>query len=385
MQYSTFLKSPSQLKQIQQTSIREVILEHKLLCRIGGLETKPLLSLVDASLAAEMFPVLQWDILSTEQNFQRCLRLLNRLPLNKFHAIRVQDLGAAEWIRLKYPELPLHLIAETGNHNLTGLLRWTKYFGPQLQRLILSNELPKTVLNEYSNILNVPCEILAVGRILLLYTPRKLLSYQAFLPNHKGFLEKTLAPIDKPQIQFPTIENQHGTFVFHHRDLFLLDFLPELENTSLSVLRLDLRHLDPSRNWIKKIDGLLGSYDKKKSASLKSAWPTKITHGFFRANRTDLAIERIKNPHLKNRGESLVGYVVEAFKGEHMILLVRKSFRCGESLLAITPEGRECNISTETINTIDGQPASDIASGKLYHMPHTKYVTAQSLVYSLSK
>ena len=385
MQLSTYLESHSQLKQIQQTSIREVILEHKLLSRIGGLDTKSLLSLVDATLAAGMSPVLQWDILSTEQNFQRCVTLLNRLPITNFHAIRVQDLGAAEWIRLKHPELPLHLIAETGNHNLTGLQRWTKYFGQQLQRLILSTELPKPVLSEYSKILNVPCEILAVGRILLLYTPRKLLSYQDFSSCSTRLLEKTLATSDQPQRQFPTIENQHGTFMFHHRDLFLLDFLPELQNTGLSVLRLDLRHLDSSGNWIKKIDGLLESFDKQKTAALKLAWPAKITHGFFRANRTDLAIERIKNPHLKDRGESLVGYVVEALKGEHLILLVLKSFRCGESLLAITPEGRKCNISTETIKTTDGQPAVDIVPGKLYLVPHTKYVTAQSIIYSLSE
>ena len=385
MQLSTYLESHSQLKQIQQTSIREVILEHKLLSRIGGLDTKSLLSLVDATLAAGMSPVLQWDILSTEQNFQRCVTLLNRLPITNFHAIRVQDLAAAEWIRLKHPELPLHLIAETGNHNLAGLQRWTKYFGQQLQRLILSTELPKPVLSEYSKILNVPCEILAVGRILLLYTPRKLLSYQAFSSGSIKFLEKTLATSDQPQRQFPTIENQHGTFMFHHRDLFLLDFLPELQNTGLSVLRLDLRHLDSSGNWIKKIDGLLESFDKQKTAALKLAWPAKITHGFFRANRTDLAIERIKNPHLKDRGESLVGYVVEALKGKHLILLVLKSFRCGESLLAITPEGRECNISTETIKTTDGHSAVDIVSGKLYLVPHTKYVTTQSIIYSLSE
>ena len=95
MQLSTYLESHSQLKQIQQTSIREVILEHKLLSRMGGLDTKSLLSLVDATLAAGMFPVLQWDILSTELNFQRCVTLLNHLPITNFHAIRVQDLGAA--------------------------------------------------------------------------------------------------------------------------------------------------------------------------------------------------------------------------------------------------------------------------------------------------
>ena len=327
MQFSTYLESPSQLKQIIKTSIREVILEHKSLSRMGSLDTKSLLTLIDAALVAKMSPVLQWDILSTEKTFQDSLSLLSRLPLARFYAIRVQDIGAAEWIRQEHPELPIHLIVETGNHNLTGLQRWIKYFGPQLQRLVLSTELPKSILKEYSQILTVPCEIVAAGRILLFYTPRKLLNLNSLSNDTSNYIEKTLIPSDQPQRMFPTIENQHGTFMFHHRDLFLLDFLPELENSGLSVLRLDLRHLNFSGTWIKKIDGLLESFDKKKIKVLKTNWPTKITHGFFHANRTDLSIERIKNPHLKDHGETLTGYVVEAVKEEHLILLTRKSFR----------------------------------------------------------
>ena len=173
--------------------------------------------------------------------------------------------------------------------------------------------------------------------------------------------------------------------MFHHRDLFLLDYLPELQNTSLSVLRLDLRHLDLSANWLLKLTELLESFDKEKCTALKSAWPTKITHGFFRANRTDLAIERIKNPHLKDHGETLVAYVVEAVKGEHLIILARKTFPFAKTLQGITPEGRECEIATEDIQTTDGQPVTEIVSGNLYQVPHVKYVTAQTLVYSRSE
>ena len=382
MYFNTYLESFSELEQIQQTSIREVILQHKSLSRMGKQSTKSLLSLLEAALSCGLSPVLQWDILITEQSFRHCLTLLNRLPLAKFHAIRVQDLGAAEWIRQEHPELPLQLIVETGNHNITGLQRWTEYFGPQLKRLVLSTELPKSLLNEYSKILTVPCEILAVGRILLFYTPRKLLSSQDFSTNSPDFLEKKLVPGDQPQQQFPTVENQHGTFMFHHRDLFLLDHLPELQNTSLEVLRLDLQHIDLSEKWLIKLSALLESFDKEKCTAIKSAWPIKITHGFFRANRTDLAIERIKNPHLKDHGETLVGYVVEAVKGEQLIILTRKTFPFAKALLGITPEGRECDIETVDIQTTDGQPVTEIISGNLYKVPHVKYVTAQTLVYS---
>ena len=73
--------------------------------------------------------------------------------------------------------------------------------------------------------------------------------------------------------------------------------------------------------------------------------------------------------------------MVEAVKEQHLIMLTRKSFQSGKSLLGITPEGRECIISTESIHTTDGQPVREIESGNLYQVPHVKYVTAETLLY----
>ena len=381
VEFNTYLENQYQLKKISQTSIREVILEHKLLSRLGKNNTSTTLSLLEQVLSCGMTPVLQWDILSTDDAFEDCIAILNNLPLSNFHAIRIQDLGAAEWMRQENPDIPIHLIVETGNHNLVGLLRWSEHFGKQLKRLILSTELPKSKLIDYCNRLKTPCEILCVGRILLFYSPRKLLSKYKFLNDSVNFIEKNLFTDEKPQKLFPTIENHHGTFMFFNRDLFLLDHLPELLKTNLKFLRIDLRHIDKSFNWINEFHGKLESFDKKKISTLKSSWPFKITHGFFRANRSDLAINRIKNPFLKNRGDLLVGYVVEAVKEEHIILLARKRFSCGDNLLAITPEGRECEIFTNVIHTTSGDAVTEIIPENLYKVPFVKYVTAQTLIY----
>ena len=173
--------------------------------------------------------------------------------------------------------------------------------------------------------------------------------------------------------------------MFFNRDLFLLDLLPELTNSGLSYLRIDLRHLDPSYEFINKLNDIIVSFDKSKIDKLKSSWPVKITHGFFRANRTDLAINRIKNPYLKNHSENLVGYVLESVKKEHIILLVRKTFKCGESLTAITPEGRKCVILTNNIKNSSGLPVTEIIPENIYQVPHVKYVTTQTLIYNSSE
>ena len=141
--------------------------------------------------------------------------------------------------------------------------------------------------------------------------------------------------------------------MFFHKDLFLLDFLPELKKSGLSYLRLDLRHVNFSNKLIKKINYLITNFEKSKIDELKALWPAKITHGFFRANRTDLAIERIKNPYLNNNSENLVGFVIESVKDKYIALIARKDFACGdgERLIGITPEVKKCTILTNDIKT----------------------------------
>ena len=92
MQFNTYLDNKKKLKLIHDTSIREVILEHKTLSRMGRLDTESLLTLTDSALESGLSPVLQWDILCTESNFENCIKLLDDLPLSKFSAIRVQDI-----------------------------------------------------------------------------------------------------------------------------------------------------------------------------------------------------------------------------------------------------------------------------------------------------
>ena len=61
----------------------------------------------------------------------------------------------------------------------------------------------KLLLN-YCHTLSVPCEILSAGRILLFYTPRKLLSNYKKSKNSLDFIEKIVVPSDQQQRKFRT-------------------------------------------------------------------------------------------------------------------------------------------------------------------------------------
>lgn len=380
--FNTYVDHPAQLSLLQRTTVREVILEHEALSRFGTLATEPLAELIEASAKQGYFPSLQWDVLSTDAELQQSIEIFEELPLAKIHAVRVQDLGVAEFLRQHHPGLPLHLIVETGNHNLAALQQWSAYFGEQLQRLVLSTELSGTTLKSYCETLNTPCEILALGRILLFYTPRAL--FQFLQQPKEATVQKVVSSDEHPHHHFPTLQNQHGTFMFHYYDLFLLDLLPELMETKMQVLRVDFRFTQLF-DWMEPLDGQRKNFDRETIQQLKSAWPVHTIHGFYRANRTERSIGRLKNKYLKDHGENLVAYVVEVLKDQYIALMARKSFFSHEELLFITPEGKELKISPAFIQNTQGETVESAQPGGIWLIPHHKWIVPKTLVYQPSR
>ncbi|MDX1521102.1 MAG: U32 family peptidase, partial [Anaerolineae bacterium] len=177
MNFNTFAVSLSDLDRCAQARrVTEVLLEPDLLARQGRLSLRDVHELALAARARALRPVLVWDALMPERRLVEIEAELVRLDFSVYAAVRVSDVGAAQWLRNHQPQMPIHLIAETGNHNLTALQGWCDYFGPALERLVLSIELPEEKLIDYCRRLPVGCEVLGVGPILLFYSPRSLLA-----------------------------------------------------------------------------------------------------------------------------------------------------------------------------------------------------------------
>lgn len=380
LNFNTYITNHSHLSLLQPTSIREILLEHEDLSRFGRLKTSELQSLIHEAYGRGFSSILQWDILATEPDLLSGAKIIKRLPLSQIAAIRVQDVGIAQWIHQHFPDIPLHLIAETGNHNLASLQQWCDYFGEQLIRLVLSTEIPGMTLKQYCVQLKPPCEILGLGRILLFYTPRSLLLPLQLKSRFSS--ETTVASDDKKHHQFQILENRHGTFMFHYYDLFLLDLLPELLETTLHTLRLDLRFIN-SFEWIQEIDSLREKYDGKLVKSIRAQWPVHTIHGFFRANRTDRAIHRLKNKHLSDHGKNIVAYVVESTKNQHIALISRQPFHADEELLFITPDGRKLKIVPNCIRNTQGETTKTADTAGVWLIPHFKGVIPKTLIYRL--
>ena len=235
----TYIQNMKELGLAKEHGVSEVIISPKGPSRFGTLKDSEVNELGRQAKEIGLKSVLELDALLTEQELLNVD--LKSYELSNFDALRVQDPGLLELV-LHKTKLPVQLILEGGNHNLPGLMEWRDYLGPRLDRMVLSIELPKDKLQEYKEALSVPVEFLVLGRILLFYTPRNLLS--AMLPEDDELRTKPQITAvgeseESPHKGFPVLENNRGTFMFHIKHQFLMEHLSELQ--FLDAARVDLR------------------------------------------------------------------------------------------------------------------------------------------------
>jgi putative protease len=281
MEFNTFVQSFAELEQyVNAPNLSEILLEPTQFTRQGRLTQQQVHGLAKAAIERGLNPVLVWDILTPEHQFNAITQQLTQWDLSLFSAIRVCDPGVAWWVKTHLPNLPIQLILETGNHNLEALQGWCEIFGESLNRLILSIELPEQKLIQYCQTLPVNCELLGVGPILLFYSPRSLLSPHLSQTENQQQIEATITSEDSGNRPFPTLETPQGTFMFLDKDQFILDQLEALMAAGLHTVRLDFRHLNTAENTSVNIAQFC-QQNFNRSSNIKTAMAPTHTSTFF--------------------------------------------------------------------------------------------------------
>jgi len=338
IQFNTFVRSLADLEACGAApGVREVLLEPRLTARQGKLSLTAAHALAIAAQQRGLNPVLVWDILMPEPVMQGICDRLQSWDLSPFAAMRVSDVGAAAWVQAHWPQMPIHLIVETGNHNREALQGWCALLGPSLTRLVMSIELPEATLIDYCQQLPVDCEVLGVGPILLFYSPRSLLA--AHLPSpvpspedpdadpDAADLTAHVAFADTPQRHFPTEETPHGTLMFLDKDQFILDRLEGLAAAGLHTVRLDLRHLSQADEAATGITALCTQLQTDPSL-LRSTWPRPIQAPFFKANRTTALFPRLKAKAklAAYRDQNCLAEAIAGESGQYIVWQVLRPF-----------------------------------------------------------
>lgn len=339
MHFNTFITTQSDIAHcVQANNLVEVLLEPALLARQGRLSLEETWQLALTARHQGLRTVLVWDALMPERLMAETCVHLTDLFLSPFDAVRVSDIGAAQWLRLHHPNQPLQLIVETGNHNLAALQGWCDFFSPILERLVLSIELPEEKLIDYCHQLPVNCEVLGVGPILLFYSPRSLLAPHLKPDSTTSFLTTTVTPEEINLRPFPTIETEHGTLLFLDKDQFILDRLTSLRQAGLHTVRLDLRHLSHNNEAATGIVDLC-EHIKHDATQLRANWPRPTRAPFFKANKTTAQFGRMKSKRHTYRDDNTLAEIIAGESRRYVVFQVLHPFETSEADNLALPTG----------------------------------------------
>jgi len=371
MQFNTFISSITDLEKcVNAPNLHEVLLEPMLLARQGKLAAEQVQKLAAQAWQRGLRPVLVWDVLMPEQVMLNVCQKLKSWELNKFAAIRVCDPGVAYWIKTNFPEMPIQLIVETGNHNFESLQGWCEIFADSLERLILSIELPEEKLMEYCQKLPVACELLGVGQILLFYSPRSLLAKHlstndAEDEEEEVYLETTAAFEDAKERHFLILETVHGTLMFLDKDQFILHKLEGLRSAGLHTVRLDLRHLEKDGNIAIDIDNICQQI-LENPTSLRIHWPRETRAPFFKANRTTALFPRMKSKVADYRDDSCLAEVIAGESKKYVVFYTGRDFEISQIQNLMLPTGKQIEIHPGIIfRNLNGEQIESVASDQI--------------------
>lgn len=376
--YAITLSAPELLNRLD-ADVHEVILEHLQLARSGRLETDALIETAQAAKARGLRVVLAWDILAHDSDLIDGAALVRSLPLALFDAIRAQDPGVASYIRQNFPEMPLQLILETGNHNLKGIQTWAKALQPE--RLILSNEIPLDMIGEM--IPQLPCEVemVALGRLLIFYSPRKLLSPAVSNEEVEELdVVERFATEDLSRKVFPIVENRHGTFMYYEKDLNLMANLELMGEAGVAWARVDLRFFEAS--VVDAANAVLKDGSEANLDVLRKAINNRQTGGFFKRNRTDKQFKKLKNQHLSLREDAqFVGSVLETKRKAYTAIHTETPIAVGDILRYVIPEGEELELEVSWLSKPGGEKVSTADSPGLWLVNHARKASSGTRFY----
>ncbi len=363
MKLTTYAKSLHELNILKDQGYSEVILEPKSLARFGKLSNEEFTVLASRAKELGLRVLLEWDVLMTEDVFQSKMNDVKSLyPLAD--ALRVQDPGALHWA-VENTDKPLQFIAENGNHNLKALEGWIELANGRMERIILSIELAKATIEEYVKALAVPCELLGLGRILLFYTPRPLLS--ALVPDKIAVNEEFAAigeSEESPHKGFPLVENQHGTFMFHIKEFCLIEYSHELKAMGLSYFRIDQRWETP---FLTDITSLITDFKVSAFELFKENYHQDLMRGFYLVNKTDVLFPKLKNSRLQKREGDYVGEVLEVEKGSHLAIMIKnpKGLKESDLIKILHPKGGIFESKIYSLKNLDMEEVLHVPAGKI--------------------
>ncbi|OFZ22476.1 MAG: hypothetical protein A2202_06730 [Bdellovibrionales bacterium RIFOXYA1_FULL_36_14] len=366
-----------QINELFIQGVKEVILTPKNLSRFGINSFDQVKECINFVLNKKMIPVIEWDILMTENAILACSEEVLRYCDLGVKIFRVKDTGAIYFIKEK-TQAQIDLIQGYSNQNIDAILFWKEYLKGRLRRLIVSQESTKEFIKSIVEKVQIPLEISLLGKILVSYTPRRLLV--KYLGEADGI--KDVFSLEEGASQFWALQNVHGTFLFYHKDFSLLDYLQQLKDLKIEHFRVDLRFFkasDLTLDLIKYFD----TQDASGLLKIKEKFQHQLTEGFFESNSSDRVFEKLKNEHLKINKDKFVGEVIDVKKDEFLGVLIKGDYEISQNTLLsiMTPDGKEKFIKILFLKNTSWEDIASSSHASIVYINYVSGITYRSLVF----
>lgn len=299
-------------------------------------------------------------------------------------ALIMSDVGLIDFVRNKYPQMPIHLSVQANTTNYAAVKFWQKL---GLQRIILSRELS---LDEIAEIRqqcpDIELEVFIHGALCIAYSGRCLMSgyfnhrdaNQGTCTNACRWEYKVAAekkqPINfyvkepnRPNDLMPIEEDEHGTYLFNSKDLRGLEHVEALMKIGVDSFKIEGRTKSAyyvartTQVYRQAIDDFKNgkNFDYKNLSVLENLANRGYTDGFFQRHH-DADYQNYLQGHSTAQKSQYVADVGE-FDSQNMRLhlIAKNHFEVGDTLEFITPSGNfEMQISENTMFNKKGENVS---------------------------
>lgn len=215
------------------------------------------------------------------------------------------------------------------------------------------------------------------GRLLLFYSPRKLLSPLEKDKIQNNFIEASGTSEESPHSGFPLIENRHGTFMFNVKDLSLLDHIEELSEINVDTIRVDNRFDNDFFKVKEIVEKITNIHD------YKFIGPRPFIKGFYNINKTDVLFVKLKNRKIVRSDENYLGEILDVEKNVNLCLLFKNNiqFNFPQKIKIITPEGKEKFVEIHRVTNTLGEEMQSAVNTDIGVITFVNGVTVKSQVY----
>ena len=279
-------------------------------------------------------------------------------------ALIMSDVGLIDFVRNKYPEMPIHLSVQANTTNYAAVKFWQKL---GLQRIILSRELS---LDEIAEIRqqcpDIELEVFIHGALCIAYSGRCLMSgyfnhrdaNQGTCTNACRWEYKVAAeknqPINfyvkepnRPQDLMPIEEDEHGMYLFNSKDLRGLEHVETLLKIGVDSFKIEGRTKSAyyvartTQVYRQAIDDFKNgrTFDYKNLSVLENLANRGYTDGFFQRHH-DADYQNYLQGHSTAQKSQYVADVGDFDnQNKRLHLIAKNHFEVGDTLEFITPEG----------------------------------------------